>query len=214
MEEVTANGFLGFCEGPVGYDPPVLSRNNFIFTFEGVSGGGFALCGSSVKPGHPLARHLLHFLGGEAFVPIVASKQQHVLWLRRLCAHNIFLNLIVVVHSMIKRTSWSRKDNFFSILIEFLTSGNCSDNEKRLGSGRDCLGERSLRRFVGQILTASEKPHEGSAPLRDMIPDRSAQHWIAGLDRIKDRALRCRATNLEVHLTLDVGECSQMWREQ
>jgi hypothetical protein len=65
---------------------------------------------------------------------------------------------------------------------------------------------------VGQILPAGEKAHERSALLGDVIADRPAQHGIAGLERVEDRALRGLTPDLERHLTLDVRQRAQVER--
>ena len=44
-----------------------------------------------------------------------------------------------------------------------------------------------------KILLAGEEPHERPALLRDVVADRPAQHRIAGLERVEDRALRDRS---------------------
>ena len=46
-----------------------------------------------------------------------------------------------------------------------------------------------------------------------MVADRSAQHGIAGLERVEDRALRDRALDLDAHLAADVRQRPQMRRE-
>lgn len=40
---------------------------------------------------------------------------------------------------------------------ERLAAGNCSDDNKRLLSQRDCVGQWSVRRFVRQILLAGKE---------------------------------------------------------
>jgi hypothetical protein len=46
-----------------------------------------------------------------------------------------------------------------------------------------------------------------------MIADRSAQHRIAGLERVEDRALRDLTLDVKLHLASDARQCSQMGRE-
>jgi hypothetical protein len=53
---------------------------------------------------------------------------------------------------------------------------------------------------VGQILLAGEEPYERSALLRDLIADRPAQHRIAGLEGVEDRALRDRPLDVEIDI--------------
>ena len=53
----------------------------------------------------------------------------------------------------------------------------------------------------------------GRRCLRDVVADRPAQHRIAGLERVEDRALRDRALDLELHLAVDARQRPQMRRE-
>ena len=87
------------------------------------------------------------------------------------------------------------------------------DDQKRLRARRDRVGQRRVRRLVRQILLAGEEPHERPALLRDVIADRAAQHRIAGLERVEDRALRDRALDVELHLAADVRQRPQMRRQ-
>ena len=74
-------------------------------------------------------------------------------------------------------------------------------------------GSGDVRRLVRQVLLAGEEPHERPALLRDVVADRAAQHRIAGLQRIEDRALRHRARDVELHLAVDPRQRPQMSRE-
>src|SRR2546426_5700681 len=100
--------------------------------------------------------------------------------------------------------------NFFSSL---LAAGHGPHDEKRLGPVRDRVGQRGIRRFVGQILLAGEEPHERPALVRDVVADRPAQHRVAGLERVEDRALRGLTLDVELHLAVDARERPQMRRE-
>jgi hypothetical protein len=66
---------------------------------------------------------------------------------------------------------------------------------------------------MGEILLAGEKPHEGPAALRNVVPDGAAQHWIASLQRVQDGALRDRTFDLELHLSVDACQRPQMSRK-
>ena len=70
-----------------------------------------------------------------------------------------------------------------------LAAGNGPDDDKRLLSGCDRVGQWGVRRLMGQIFLAGEESQEGTALLRDVVADGSAQHGIAGLERVEDRAL-------------------------
>ena len=91
-------------------------------------------------------------------------------------------------------------------------AGDGPNDPKRLRADRDRVGQRGVRRFVGQILAAGEEPHECSAPLRDVIADRPAQHRIAGLQRVEDGTLRDLTLDVELHVAVDLRELAQMWR--
>jgi len=99
-------------------------------------------------------------------------------------------------------------------VIRKLTPGNCSYDQERFGSGRDRIGQRGIRRFVGQVLLAGEESHEGAALVRDMIADCTAKHWIACFERVQNRTLRDRAWYVQLHFAIVLGERSQMRREQ
>jgi hypothetical protein len=94
-----------------------------------------------------------------------------------------------------------------------LTAGNSSDNQKGLHLRQHRLGQRRVRRVMGEILLAREEPHVRPALLRHVIADRPAQHRIARLKSVEDRALRHLALDLELHLAADVRQRSQMCRE-
>src|SRR6266704_5311405 len=82
-----------------------------------------------------------------------------------------------------------------------------------LAPRRDRVGQRGVRQFVGQILLAGEEPQERPAPLREVVADRPAQHRIAGLERVEDRALRDPTLDVELHLAVDVRQLPQVCRE-
>src|SRR5438093_1561181 len=95
-----------------------------------------------------------------------------------------------------------------------LAAGHGTHDQKRLCAHRDRVGQRGIRRFVGQILLAGEDPHERSALLRDVVADRPAQHRIASLERVDNRALRDPTVDVELHLAVDLRELAQMCRER
>jgi hypothetical protein len=63
---------------------------------------------------------------------------------------------------------------------------------------------------MGQIFFAGEKPHERPALLCHVVTDGSAQHRIARLERVEDRALRDRTLKLELHLAIATRQHPQM----
>src|SRR4051812_17519726 len=94
-------------------------------------------------------------------------------------------------------------------------AGDRADDEERLGAGGYGVGQRRVRRFVREIFLAREEPHERSPPLRLAIANRSAKHRVSSFDRVKDRPLRHRRSDLNAHLpTIDGRERSQMlWKD-
>ena len=85
-----------------------------------------------------------------------------------------------------------------------------ADDAVGLGAGDDRGGERGVGRLVREVLLAGEEPQEGSALLCRMIANRPAQHRVAGLERVKDRALCDGPRNVELHLGAGFGQVSQV----
>ena len=63
---------------------------------------------------------------------------------------------------------------------------------------------------MGQVLLTCEEANERSASVRDRIPQRAPQCRIARLERVDHGSLRWLAGNFDAHLSIDVGECSQV----
>ena len=64
-----------------------------------------------------------------------------------------------------------------------------------------------------QIFLAGKEPQERPALLGDVVADGAAQHWIAGFERVEDRALRDSTLDLKLHLAADVRQRPQMLRQ-
>jgi len=94
-----------------------------------------------------------------------------------------------------------------------LSSGNRSDDNKRLLPRRDGIWQRGVGRVVGEVFFAGEEAQEWTTLLRDVVADGAAQHGIVGLERVQHRALRDRTFDFERHLAADLRQRSQMWRE-
>ena len=94
-----------------------------------------------------------------------------------------------------------------------LTAGDGPYDEKRLRSGCHRVGKRGVRRLMRPIFRTGEEAHERPALVRDVVAKRAAQHWIAGLERVEDRALRNLPFNLELHLAAHARQNPQMRRE-
>ncbi len=63
-----------------------------------------------------------------------------------------------------------------------------------------------------QIFLASEKSQKRPALLRSVVADGSAQHRVAGLQRIEDRPLRGLSLDFEFHVAADMRQGSQVRR--
>src|SRR5688572_8905715 len=94
-----------------------------------------------------------------------------------------------------------------------LAAGHGPDDQERLGAGRDRVGQRGVRRLVGQVLLAGEEPHERSPLVGHVVADRPAQHGMVALERVEDRALRGRSVDVELQLPVDARERPQVRRQ-
>jgi len=65
---------------------------------------------------------------------------------------------------------------------------------------------------MGEILLAGEEPQEWPRCCVNMVPNGASKHGIAGLSAFKNRTLRGRALNFELHLTVDARQRPQMCR--
>src|ERR1700676_3146412 len=83
------------------------------------------------------------------------------------------------------------------VFTQIAAAGDGSYYQKGLRPGYHPFGQRSIRRFVRQILLAGKKSHKRAPLLVDLIAQRSAQHRIASLQRVEDRALRHRTLDIE-----------------
>jgi len=64
-----------------------------------------------------------------------------------------------------------------------------------------------------EVLTAGEESQERLTLLRDVIADRTAEHRVAGFERVDDGTLRSRTLYVEFHLAADARESSKVRRE-
>ncbi len=99
----------------------------------------------------------------------------------------------------------SRRNSAFA-----LPAGNSPNDDEGLGPRRDDLWQRGIGRFVGQILLTGEEAQERTALLRDLVADRTAQHRIAGLEGVQDRALRDWALDVNLQLAPDLRQGAEM----
>src|SRR6516165_7588201 len=63
-----------------------------------------------------------------------------------------------------------------------------------------------------QVFLASKEAQEGPPLSGDVVANRAAQHWIAGLECVEDRAQRGRALDVKLYLAIHVCQRSQMRR--
>jgi hypothetical protein len=93
------------------------------------------------------------------------------------------------------------------------SAGNGTDNHEWLFAGGNRVWHRGIGRLVRQVFLAGEKSHERAALLRYVVADSPTQHWIARLERIKDRALRDLARDLDRDFVADTSQDPKMRRE-
>ena len=65
---------------------------------------------------------------------------------------------------------------------------------------------------MGQIFLAGKETQKSASLLRAVVADGAAQHGIAGLEGVEDRALRDRAIDFERYFAIDVRQRSQVLR--
>ena len=81
-----------------------------------------------------------------------------------------------------------------------LPPGQGPHDQEGLGPPGDRAGEGGVGGGVGEVLPAGEEAHEGPALPRDVVADGPAQHGVAVLDGVEERAPRGRAPDLDLHL--------------
>jgi hypothetical protein len=64
-----------------------------------------------------------------------------------------------------------------------------------------------------QVLFAGEKAEEWTALVRIVVSNRSAQHGIAGLERVQNRPERDFSIYFEFHVAANLNEGSEVWRQ-
>src|SRR3990172_12886438 len=80
--------------------------------------------------------------------------------------------------------------------LSSLSAPNRPNDEQRLPTRAHSIGERRIRRLMGEGRLASEEPQERPALQRAVVANGPAQHGIARLERVQDRALGRRALDL------------------
>ena len=95
-----------------------------------------------------------------------------------------------------------------------LAACNGGYDRKGLRSRGHRMGQRSIWERSGQIFRAGEKPQLRTAPLRNVIADRSAQHRTLCLERVTHRALCGLTRNMKFDLAAGVRRRAQLSREK
>jgi hypothetical protein len=91
-----------------------------------------------------------------------------------------------------------------------LTARDRTDNQKRFFPRRNCLGQRSVGRFVGEIFLASKKAQKRSPLQGAVVADGAAQHGITDLKRVEDGTLRDRTCDFDFDFASNVGKGAKM----
>ena len=94
-----------------------------------------------------------------------------------------------------------------------LSPGHGPHDLKRLLSLLDRFRERSVGRFMRQILAAGEEPQRGAPLLRCLIASCPNQRGIPGLEGIQDQSLRCLSPDIDLHLAVDSRQRSEVERQ-
>jgi hypothetical protein len=66
-----------------------------------------------------------------------------------------------------------------------LSPGHGADDEVRLSSGGNRIGQRVIGRVMGQVPLAGEEPDEGTPRAAAMVTDGPAQHRVTGLQGVQ-----------------------------
>src|ERR1700736_5603668 len=88
-----------------------------------------------------------------------------------------------------------------------------ADDQEWLPPGDDQVGQRRIRRLVGEVLLASEESQKRAPPPGRLVADRSPQHRIFRLERVEHRALSDRVADLDLHLTTNASQGPQVRRQ-
>jgi len=132
------------------------------------------------------------------------------------------MRLVRVRLVLVSTTSWlniARKDTTTgymrqeSIRNSTLAASHGSHDSEGLCSHLYRIWQGSIWRFERQVFSAGEEADEGPPLLCDVVADRSTQHRIFRLKRIKNRTLSCQPFDLKLHLFVDLCKCAQVvWK--
>src|SRR5690348_9836602 len=93
-------------------------------------------------------------------------------------------------------------------------AGHRPEDDERLMAGYNAIGERRVRRLVGEVLLAGVEADEWPPLPALAIPDSAHEHGVLGLDRVEDRPLgHHRARHVQRNLAGDLGQVLQVGRE-
>lgn len=93
-----------------------------------------------------------------------------------------------------------------------LPSSNRSDYQKLFLALRDDAGKRRVQRIVGQVLLAGEEANEGTPLACGIIAQRTAERWIADLERVEHAPYGDGTLNFELHLRAALSQRAEMRR--
>src|SRR5690242_13955049 len=92
-------------------------------------------------------------------------------------------------------------------------AGDCANDEQRFFAGHHFVRERGVRRLVGDVLLAREKPQEWPPRLRHVVANRPLQHRIVRLKGVQHGTHGHWAWNLQLDLATDLREPSKVRRQ-
>src|SRR5215213_1124879 len=97
--------------------------------------------------------------------------------------------------------------------MKCLTTGDCADDVKRLGSRCDRRGQRSVRGLMRYVFTACKEPQHGPPLSSNVVANGPTQHRILCFQCIKDRLPGHVAANLKFNISRDARKRSQVCRQ-
>jgi hypothetical protein len=96
----------------------------------------------------------------------------------------------------------------------FLASGQRADDEKRFGAADHLVGKAGIRGLMREVFCTRKEPDERAPPVRDVIANRAAQHWIIRFERVEHGPERRLPIDLDLHFRSDARKRLQMlWKD-
>lgn len=106
-----------------------------------------------------------------------------------------------------------RSNQRYESLYRSLATSYRAHDLEGLFSGGNLIGQRSVRRFMRQVLLTGVEPQERSALMGSVIANGSPQCGIARLESVDHCTLRDSPFDVEYDLTVDAGERPQVVRK-